>query len=239
MLASSRVASRMRLLSNVRGGADQTPDESAADALPEALAMLADGSMLEQIQQLAASDPTVRDRIARMMTSPAVRSSLVAAGLMAENDAEPPTVEALLARLAEPATVAQMRGMAADHKFRERLAGMRKQQRSAPATGDSVGLMAKVHAVRERQPTPLDEADITALDIGARVLANHRNDGLWYSAIVTCVPYAASAADGAEQTFVCDVQYADGDVETGVPASRLAARETGVDRADEPNTLEE
>jgi hypothetical protein len=209
--ASCRLASNLHLVSNMRGG---------SDALPEALAMLADGSMLAQIQQLAASDPTVRARIEKMMTSPAVRSSLVAAGLMAEDDAEPPTVEALLAQLAQPATVAQMREMATDPKFRERLAGMQKQPLSAPAADGSAGLMAKVQAVRERQPIPLD--DVAALDIGAPVLAYHQNDGLWYSAIVTCVPYAATVEAGAEAQLVCDVQYADGDMERGVPASRLA-----------------
>lgn len=247
--APSRVvASRLRYLV-VRGGTEDPesapmPDTAATASetptgdgglLSSALAMLADGSMLAQLQTAAATNPAARARIAELLAQPSVRASLRAAGFISDGA----SVEQVLARMAEPETVERMRALAKDPTFREKLSAAHTSARAAaplaaepeakvaadsgmPAGGtDSETLLRKVRAVRARQATALSPAEVMSLQAGAAILARHEAEGggVWLSATVVGAPRML-----AEGEPVCDVRYADGEEERAVPASRLAVR---------------
>lgn len=264
--ASRAGASRVRLLAAARGGSDGGDDPSAptgggaasgardpdADGgegggmLSSALAMIADGSMLARLQAAAAADPAARARIAELLAQPSIRASLRAAGF-AVTDGEVSSVEAVLARMAEPETVERMRALAQDPLFREKLAAAHAEREGSqpaaradaaeaaeaiaaaaePAGADGEALLRKVRAARSRRATPLSPPEAAALQAGAAVLARHEGEGgVWLSAEVTAPPRALPGGG-----TVCDVRYADGEAEAAVPASRLALRTPHADGA--------
>ena len=234
-VAESRVAgSRLCRFAAVRGGADDVPTSASESSTPrapacadggllsDALAMLADGTMLARLQLAARTDPAARARIAELLAIPAFARLVHAAGLAPAAGA---TVEEVLAAMAVPETVERMRALAGSPEVWRKVAAVRAGRRAGADGADDGGLaddgdalLRRLHAVRTREPARrLSDADALVLPRGARVLARHAVEGAWLTATVTGVAHALPGGGAA-----CDVRYADGEEERAVPASRLA-----------------
>lgn len=209
----------------LRGGDAKSTASAGANPVEEALRMMRDGAVIQQMQQMMSQDPNVRGRMSALLASSGVQETLRSVGLLGPN--ETMDVDRLFSILSDTKDLeAKMKSLADDPAFKEKLTAL-QQERSLAEAADNASeamvdqtntLFTRVEEIRSRHCTPLTAQEALSLELGQKVFARWRRQDVWYSGEIKAIH------DGTDGRRVFDVTYIDGDFEAGLSHDLIAIR---------------